>query len=192
MKIAGGQFRGRIIKVPNIRNIRPSTEKTREAIFSVLGEDNLDASVADLFCGSGALGLEAISRGARQALFVDSSRGSTMVARENIASLEVGSACRVMTMNVFDLRAKHLQGVRIVFADPPYRGGYAQRLTALLSLPKFAWYGILVVEHEADWGFKSDEYRLLRRLEFGDTSVSFLFRERPAEIPIDRKGNGHG
>jgi 16S rRNA G966 N2-methylase RsmD len=93
-------------------------------------------------------------------------------------------------MNVFNLRPKHLQGVEIVFADPPYRGGYAQRLVTLLSLPKFEWYGILVLEHEADWGFKGEGYRLLRRLEFGETSVSFLFRERPGGPADGKKGLG--
>jgi 16S rRNA (guanine966-N2)-methyltransferase len=188
IRIAGGLYKGRTIKVPNTKNIRPSTEKTREAIFSALGADIIDASVADLFCGSGALGLEALSRGARKALFVDSSHGSTAAARQNVELLGVGEVARVMTMNVFNLRPKHLQDVGIVFADPPYRGGYAQKLTVLLSLPKFEWYGILILEHETDWGFKGDGYRLLRRLDFGETSVSFLLRERLGG-PAGEKGN---
>jgi 16S rRNA (guanine966-N2)-methyltransferase len=189
MKIAGGQFKGRIIKIPNIRNIRPSTEKTREAIFSALGADVIEADVADLFCGSGALGLEALSRGAHSALFVDSSYGATAAARKNIENLDVISSTRVMTMNVFNLRPKHLQEVGIIFADPPYRGGYAQRLSALLSLPKFGWCGILVLEHEADWEHEGIEFRLLRRLEFGETSVSFLLKEKLVEPAGGEKGN---
>ncbi|OGC89535.1 MAG: 16S rRNA (guanine(966)-N(2))-methyltransferase RsmD [candidate division Zixibacteria bacterium RBG_16_53_22] len=192
MKIAGGQYKGRIIKVPKIRNIRPSTEKTREAIFSALGADIIDSTVADLFCGSGALGLEALSRGACQALFVDSNHGAAVAVRESIKGLGVGNESRVMTMNVFHLRPKHLQGVGIIFADPPYRGGYARKLLTLLSLPNFNWYGILILEHEAEWENDGIEFRLLRRLNFGDTSVSFLIRNRLDEKAGHQKGNSDG
>jgi 16S rRNA (guanine966-N2)-methyltransferase len=192
MKIAGGLYKGRIIKAPKIRNIRPSTEKIRESIFSALGADIIEASIADLFCGSGALGLEALSRGACQALFVDSNYGSIVAVRENIRRLDVESISAVMTMNVFNLRPKHLQGIGIIFADPPYRAGYARKLLALLSLPKFNWYGILILEHESDWGNEGDEYRLLRRLDLGDTSVSFLVRKKPGLDATSEKGKGDG
>jgi len=178
MRIAGGIFKGRTIITPNIRNIRPSTEKTREAIFSALGADLIEASVADLFCGSGALGLEALSRGARSALFVDSSLSATSTVRENIAKLKIEPLSKVMTMNALNLRPKHLQGIGVIFADPPYRGGHAMKLLTLLSLPKFDWYGILVLEHEADCVVTGGNYELLRRLKFGETAVSFLIRNR--------------
>jgi 16S rRNA (guanine966-N2)-methyltransferase len=181
MKITGGEFKGRTIKVPKNPNIRPSTEKTREAIFSALGGDVVDARVADLFCGSGALALEALSRGAAGALLIDAQPGTVAVARENIRALGLEARARVMNMNVFALRASHFKGINIVFADPPYKSGYGEKL--LLSLQKFGWYGILVLEHDAKWRYDGDEYALVKRIDFGDTAVSFLLRimDRPPD-----------
>jgi 16S rRNA (guanine966-N2)-methyltransferase len=181
MRIAGGEFRGRIIKAPKIPNIRPSTEKTREAIFSVLGGDILDARVADLFCGSGALGLEALSRGAASALFVDINSACITSVKENIRTLGLEPHSKVMTMNALGLRASHLNGLGIIFADPPYKMGYAERLVALLSLQKLLWHGILVLEHEPKWFYEGDRFELAKRLEFGDTAVSFLLGLKDVE-----------
>lgn len=183
MRVTGGSLKGRIFKIPKNPDIRPSTDKTREAIFSSLGADIVGAEIADLFCGSGALGLEALSRGAARALFVDIDRSAISTVRGNIEALGLESKSRVMTLNVFNLRPKHLTGLAIIFADPPYRGDYARRLVELLSLPKFGWYGILTLEHESAWEYKGDDFQMLRRLEFGETSVSFLFWPRPDGDP---------
>jgi 16S rRNA (guanine(966)-N(2))-methyltransferase RsmD len=176
MKIVAGEFRGRIIKAPKMRDIRPSTERTREAIFSVLGADVIDAGVADLFCGSGALGIEALSRGAKRVLFVDSSSAAMATAKENIRSLGIENRARFLTMNVLHLRHSYLDKVGIIFADPPYKLGFAARLISLLSLPKYSWNGILVLEHEVQWHYDSDYFKLVKRIDFGDTSVSFLLK----------------
>jgi 16S rRNA (guanine966-N2)-methyltransferase len=188
MKITAGEFGGRAINVPKIPHIRPTTERTREAIFSSLGADIANANVADLFCGSGAVGLEALSRGAENALFVDSNRAAIAVVRQNIRSLGLESRSRVMTMNVLNLRPAHLERVGIIFADPPYKMEYAERLTALLSLQNFAWHGILVLEHEAKWRYDGKRFRLMKRLEFGDTAISFLLR--PNDIMERTTPNG--
>lgn len=174
MKIVAGEFGGRNLKVPKIPHIRPSTEKTREAIFSSLGADILDAYVADLFCGSGALGLEALSRGAKSALFVDIHPAAIAIVRQNIHKLGLESRSKVMTRNALNLRPAHLEQIGIIFADPPYKMGYATRLIALLSLQKFAWHGILVIEHEPNWHYDGDKFELVKILKFGDTAASFL------------------
>jgi 16S rRNA (guanine966-N2)-methyltransferase len=193
MRIAGGLYKSRIIKAPRNSSIRPTTEKTREALFSALGEDILEAEIADLFCGSGALGLEALSRGASRAFFVDNNHGATAAVRENIEKLGLAGKSKVMTMNVFNIRPRLLNGVDIIFADPPYGRGYALRLSTLLSLPKIDWHGILILEHESDWEYEGDKYRHLKRISFGETSVSFLLRERPIDIAAgNKKGKGDG
>ena len=179
MRIAGGEFKGRIIKVPKVPNLRPSTERIREAIFSVLGGDIIDSSVADLFCGSGALGLEALSRGAKDALLVDSDHHAVLTARENVKSLRLESRARIMTANALNLRPTQIKDIKIIFADPPYHNEFCQRLVALLSLQKFDWYGILVLEHESDWNYDGDDFRIARRINFGDSAVTFLLRFRP-------------
>jgi 16S rRNA (guanine(966)-N(2))-methyltransferase RsmD len=179
MKITGGKFRGRNLKVPKNAHIRPSTEKIREAIFSSLGEDIVDSNIADLFCGSGALGLEGLSRGAKTAVFIDSDSGAISTIRENIRTLSLESQARAMVMNVLHLRPAKFEQYKIIFADPPYKKRYAEFL--LISLQKSRWHGILVLEHESEWSYSGAELKLLRRLDFGDSSVSFLFREEAAD-----------
>ncbi|HBC46237.1 MAG TPA: 16S rRNA (guanine(966)-N(2))-methyltransferase RsmD [candidate division Zixibacteria bacterium] len=181
MRIAGGEYKGRVLKVPKSSKIRPSTEKTREAIFSVLGGDILDAKVADLFCGSGALGLEALSRGAESALFVDLQPSSISIVKENIRALGLELRASVMVKNAFSLRAANLDGIGIIFADPPYNMGYAERLVSLLSLQKSFWHGILILEHEPKWSYDGEKFELAKRLEFGDSAVSFLLGPRESD-----------
>jgi 16S rRNA (guanine966-N2)-methyltransferase len=192
MRIAGGEFKGRLIKTPKCANLRPSTQKTREAIFSSLGQDVIGARVADLFCGSGALGLEALSRGASHAIFVDSSHIATATVRENIRLLGLDSRAKAVSMNVFHLRPRHFATVEIIFADPPYRLGYPERLTALLSLPKFSYRGILVLEHECEWRYAGSYFKPLREISSGDSMASILVSSRGGEAHGDggeRKGN---
>jgi 16S rRNA (guanine966-N2)-methyltransferase len=178
MKITGGKFRGRILKVPKNAHIRPSTEKIREAIFSSLGDDIIEANIVDLFCGSGALGLEGLSRGAKTAVFIDSDSGAINTVRENIRVLGAESQARAMVMNILHLRPSKLEPYKVIFADPPYKKRYSEIL--LLSLQKSRWHGILVLEHEAEWSYAGSDFDLLNRLDFGDSSVSFLFRSKEA------------
>ncbi len=174
MRIVGGSLKGRRIKVPNKGDIRPTAEKIREAIFSVLGDDILDVFVMDLFCGSGALGIEAISRGAAGAVFIDSSKASISALRQNIESMGLKEKTEVKLMKALSLKPDNLKNIAILFADPPYRQGYPDKLITLLSLQYFNWYGILALEHESDWSYKGIDPVILRRLDFGDTAVSFL------------------
>jgi 16S rRNA (guanine966-N2)-methyltransferase len=189
MKITGGEFKGRLLKVPKMADIRPSTEKIREAIFSALGADIIDADVADLFCGSGALGMEALSRGARSALFVDQSASAGSTVKENIRILKLDKYARVLVMNALTLRRSHLDKIGIIFADPPYKKGYAQKFVSLISLPNYAWYGILALEHEPMWRYDGDYFKLVKRIDFGDTSVSFLIRlNADTQTSVSRDG----
>jgi 16S rRNA (guanine966-N2)-methyltransferase len=174
MRIAGGALKGRRIRVPGGKGLRPSTDKIRGAIFSVLGDDITGTRVADLFCGSGALGLEALSRGADHAVFVDSSKEAISVVRHNIKELELQTRSKVKLMDVLDIRPSLLENVSIIFADPPYRKLYGDKLISLLSLKKFAYDGIIALEHENEWSYGGSEFKILNRIDFGDSSVSFL------------------
>ena len=174
MRIVGGELKGRIIQTGRAASLRPSTEKTREAIFSVLGADISGADIADLFCGSGALGLEALSRGASRALFVESSRSTMKVAGRNVHELDLARRAEFLQCSVFDLSQDIFVGIDIIFADPPYGKGYCDRLIDLLCLKNDAFHGILVLEHEKEWHCDRPDPALLRRLDFGDSSVSFF------------------
>jgi len=174
MRIVGGELKGRSIKVPKSRDIRPSTEKIRAAIFSVLGGDIDGARVADLFCGSGALGLEALSRGASYALFIDNLPAAAAAVRKNLLDLGADSRCAVRMMDVFHIRPGFFEKISIIFADPPYGQEHGDRLISLLCLKKIASGGILVLEHESGWNYDGQDLKILKRLDFGDSSVSFF------------------
>lgn len=174
MRIVGGELKSRLISVPKGGNLRPSTEKIRGAIFSSLGNTIIDARVADLFCGSGALGLEALSRGASFALFVDSSKTAISAVSRNIRDLELSQRAEAHVLDIFHLRHKKLAGISIIFADPPYGKRYGEKLIALLCLKKIASDGILVLEHESDWRYSGADLGIIKRLDFGDSSVTFL------------------
>jgi len=174
LRITGGFLKGRILKTPKSTQFRPSSDKTRQAIFSSLGDDIVDASIADLFCGTGAIGIEAVSRGAKSALFIDDSNSSVSLLKKNIDSLDLHDQSLIVKMDVLRIRPAYFKDISIIFADPPYRKGYCHKLLSLLSLPKFGWHGIIALEHEDDWSYEDDSPVLLNRLDFGDTSVSFL------------------
>ena len=174
MRIVGGELKGRTIKTIDAAHLRPSTERTREAIFSVLGDDIEGADIADLFCGSGALGLEALSRGASRALFVESSKKTIRAVRKNVSDLGLYKKADFYEGSVFHLRPGFFNSISIIFADPPYGKGFGDRLIELLCLKKIAPDGILVLEHEREWRYQGSDARELRRLDFGDSSVTFL------------------
>lgn len=174
MRITGGKLKGRKIEAPAGKGLRPSTDKIRAAVFSVLGGDILETGVADLFCGSGAFGLEALSRGAAHALFVDSSKEAIACAKKNIANLDLGRCTLAMKMDVYHIRPANLKGVSVIFADPPYRMCFGERLLTLLCLKKFGYDGILALEHEKTWKYTGEELRILRTIESGDSRVTFL------------------
>ena len=118
MRIISGTAGRRNIKVPKTMT-RPSTDRLREAIFSILGSRVVDARVLDLFAGSGALGLECLSRGAQLCDFVDDNRESANVIRNNLKMLGLAGG-RVMEHDVFQFLRMHNSSYDLVFADPPY------------------------------------------------------------------------
>lgn len=148
MRIVSGRWRGRIIKAPADDRVRPTADRVREAWMSILQADLVDARVLDLFAGSGALGLEALSRGATSADFVELSARSLRALRENAAALD---AERQVTIHRGDaLRfIEHLapQAYDVAFADPPYGLGLAERVVQRWLETPFTT--VLSVEHAA-------------------------------------------
>ena len=151
IRITGGEMRGRRLAIP--AGIRPTTDMARKAVFDLLGPDRLTAAarVADVAAGSGAYGLEAISRGAGEALLVDSSLAAVRTIRENAERLGVSDRCRVdhASASSFARRAA-AEGARfaVVFHDPPYAGDSADDLRGLI--PLLLPGGILVHERGDD------------------------------------------
>ena len=174
MRIIGGTFRGHPLRAPK-GPTRPTTDRTREAIFNLV-QSRLalhEARVLDLFAGSGALGLEALSRGAAHATFVEQGGAALRMIRQNADSLGVADRCTLHRADVLRFLATPSgQAYDLVLADPPYALAALERLPDLL-LPCLALEGLLVLEHGADIRF--DGHPLLETSRpYGQTVVSLF------------------
>ena len=173
LRIVAGEFRGRRIEAPPGRSTRPTRAQVREAWFNVLGERVVGARVLDLFAGSGALGFEALSRGATHVHFVESSRAVLAVLRRNIEALGVESRTEVSRADALVLVSAPERisagSWDLVLADPPYDGDVASELVAAFGHGAFA--GILCVEHAAgvDFPVEPDWQR-----RYGETALSIF------------------
>jgi 16S rRNA (guanine966-N2)-methyltransferase len=167
MRIVAGQYGGRRLVVPKDRRVRPTADRVREAWMSIIGGALSEARVLDLFAGSGALGLEALSRGAAHVTFVELHPASLRALDQNIATLDV--ADRVTVHRGDAIRFVERAGEKafdVVLADPPYSIDYAGQLLALFRRHPFG--RILSVEHRSDAPLTGDDTR-----RYGDTAVTF-------------------
>ena len=167
MRITGGELRGRSLQVPKT-GVRPTTGRVREAIFSILG-DVSGARVLDLFCGTGALGIEALSRGAAEATLVDSKPGT---ARRNVESLGLDQRARVVRADAARfLRRAEPASFDLVLCDPPYR--LADRLAAELDplvRAALAQGGRVMIESSPDNPLQMSLSMITERA-YGDTLI---------------------
>ncbi|MDX1675119.1 MAG: 16S rRNA (guanine(966)-N(2))-methyltransferase RsmD [Longimicrobiales bacterium] len=169
MRIIAGRWRGHPIQAPPSRGTRPTTDRVREAWMSMLQPAVADARVLDLFAGSGALGLETLSRGARHVTFVERSGRVLRVLRSNIETLGAGAECRV----VRDDALRFVEGLGpdaydIVVADPPYGSGEAAALAQTFLRRPFA--DMLWIEHRVTDALPEAEGADTRR--YGDTEIT--------------------
>jgi 16S rRNA (guanine966-N2)-methyltransferase len=167
MRIVGGQYGGRRLVVPKDARVRPTADRVREAWMSILGDALTGARVLDLFAGSGALGLEALSRGAASVTFVELNPASLRALDQNITTLGVEDAVTVHRGDALRYAERLPEAAfDIVLADPPYTIDHAARLVTLFRRHPFA--RILSVEHRSDLELAGDETR-----RYGDTAITF-------------------
>ncbi|MEO8225859.1 MAG: 16S rRNA (guanine(966)-N(2))-methyltransferase RsmD [Gemmatimonadota bacterium] len=167
MRIVAGIHRGRRLTAPADDRVRPTADRVREAWMSILASELPDARVLDLFAGSGALGLEALSRGAATADFVEMHEKSLRALRANVDALGVGESANIHRGDAERFAERLAPGAYdVVFADPPYSIDSASRLVALFRRTPFA--RILSVEHRADVTVTGDDTR-----RYGDTAITF-------------------
>ena len=181
MRVVGGRLRGRALAAPKGDAIRPTSDRLRESVINILahayGDPVTGARVLDLFAGTGALGIEAISRGAAFCLFVDDGAEARALIRQNVDALGLGMVTRVFRRDATRLGAAHpVEPFGLVFLDPPYRKGLAA--PALAALRDGGWLApdaLVVVEEAADAEFAPPAgYEELERRTYDDTVVIFL------------------
>ena len=167
MRIIAGEFKGRRLVVPKDQRVRPTGDRLREAWMSILQDAVPRARVLDLFAGSGALGLEALSRGATAADFVELNPPSLAALKQNIETVGAGDRATVHRGDAVRFAEKLPPGAfDIAFADPPYSIDYAERLVALFRQTPIA--RILSVEHRASTELPGDDTR-----RYGDSALTF-------------------
>lgn len=149
MRIIAGEHRGRRLFAPEGDETRPTSDKVREALFNIIRDDVFEAQVLDLFAGSGALALEALSRGARSAVLCDKSKKAASAIRRNIDLMRCGDRVRLVCG---DWHSALAGSFTLVFLDPPYRMNevYVQAAEALISGGHLAPGALVVMEHASD------------------------------------------
>jgi 16S rRNA (guanine966-N2)-methyltransferase len=187
MRVVGGRLRGRALAAPKSQAIRPTSDRLRESLFNILVHAYADpvsgARVLDLFAGTGALGIEAISRGAGFCLFVDDGAEARALIRQNVDALGLGMVTRVFRRDATKLGAAHpVEPFSLVFLDPPYRKGLAEQ--ALVALRDGGWLApdaVVVIEEAVDAGFAPPEgFDELERRTYDDTMIAILRAPSPA------------
>lgn len=175
MRVVAGTLGGRRIIAPSGSDTRPTTDKVREATFNALGSMDLlvDARVADLFAGSGALGIEALSRGAADCVFVERDRSALRALRENLAALDLEDRSRVVTTDAMAVAAS--LDVDLILADPPYDFTAWDRLLGLVRAPfVVAESGRALAEADLAHDGGADRWTIVRAKRYGRSWVTFL------------------
>jgi 16S rRNA (guanine966-N2)-methyltransferase len=183
MRVVGGRLRGRTLAGPKSPGIRPTADRLREALFNILihGYDDpiTGARVLDLFAGTGALGIEALSRGAAFALFVDESAEARALLRENATALGLGGTSRIFRRDATKLGPVHpVEQFSLAFLDPPYAHGLAEQALASARAGSWLTPGALIVVEEAKKAqFAVPEgFTELEQRTYDDTELIFLRR----------------
>lgn len=175
MRIIAGDFKGRRLESPKDNSVRPTTDKAREALFSILANDIWGSRVLDLFGGTGGLGLEALSRGAAECVFADQSKESIRMIKNNIAHCGAGDRSRVMTGDFRRVLASQREPFDLIFLDPPYGSGMMDTCFSMIRENELLKEeGFIVAEHRKEEQFPEEfhGYRLVKQRRYGIVMLS--------------------
>jgi 16S rRNA (guanine966-N2)-methyltransferase len=180
MRVIAGKFRSRKLKGPGLLRLRPTSDRLRETLFNVLGPEVEDSLFVDLYAGTGAIGIEAVSRGARQVILVESNAKAARLIRENLTALEIRAGAELMESEALagleKLAARHLVA-DFIFLDPPYekKSEHTRVLEFLDASRLVAPRGIVIVEHHwrTELPERLDRLECVRQIEQGDAVLSF-------------------
>lgn len=182
MRVISGKYRGKKLISPADSSVRPTTDRIKETVFNILQARVPDARVLDLFAGSGALGIECISRGAREVVFVDSSRTSVELVRQNLKGIEGGF--RVVQADFAAAIRTEKEPFDIVFVDAPYGSGLGEAAVyAVLDRGLLAADGVIAYEHSVNLPFRPERDDVVTREKImGTVTVDFVRRKSRALV----------
>jgi 16S rRNA (guanine966-N2)-methyltransferase len=188
MRVITGKFKGRRLTGPKGPDVRPTSDRLKESIFDILGGDIRDSIFADVFAGTGGVGIEALSRGASQVLFIESSRDSVRVIRRNLDICGITKGYRMVAEEAFSaMRSLGRSGftASILYFDPPYNfEPYADLLKVAFTSSFAGVSSVAIVEHfhRATVPEEGPRYQRTRVVRQGEKCLSF-YRHRPPEAP---------
>ena len=186
MRILSGQYKGKKLYAGKDFSIRPTTNKIKEIIFSILGDFYIDKNVLDLFCGSGSLGIEALSRGAASITFVENSQSAIKILESNISHLELDkSKIFISKIDVLKFILGKKRNFNLILADPPFKYSSLQILIdTIISSKILHRHGILLVHHERTNSIQSPAscYEIIKQKGVGRSLITFIInRDENAE-----------
>lgn len=180
MRVTAGKYRGRKLFVPRGHLIRPTSDMVRESIFNILGAKVSNSRVLDLFAGTGALGLEALSRGAREAVFADKRNTSLAAVNRNIQALSLTGQCRVLKIDLkrgLGRLKNEAEPFELIFMDPPYTANVVGKILDQLAESRLAApQAQAVAEHDSklDLTGSLEHWILTQQRRYGQTTISFF------------------
>ncbi len=193
MRVISGKIKGRRVKAPKSRLLRPTADRVKEALFNILPHDLSGLKVLDLFAGTGNLSIEALSRGAKESLLVDASRQSGKTIRDNLTALGLSAMSKVWIAPVFSslrLLAQKGKSFDVIFLDPPYEKGWVGRtVKAVAEGGMLQAGGVLIAEHsvreKVEERYGSLTLRDQRR--YGTTLLSFFRSQSDGNLQKGRE-----
>jgi len=191
MRIIGGKYRGRKIKQPKSKTVRPTKDRVREAVFNVIAEKVPDSRVLDLFAGSGAYALEALSRGAKEAVFVEKEQITAGIIKENVRILEIEEPTKIIVRNVdkaMDLLNRENRQFDLIFCDPPYNIDMIKKTLIMVNhYDILSHLGLMVIEHHRDENIPRYEGNVFicKQRTYGKTLIS-IFQKNDKKSNLSR------
>lgn len=179
MRVISGEHKGRRLAGVKKTGVRPTSDKVRESIFNVLRQEIVGKRILDLFAGAGTLGIEALSRGAESATFVDASRQSISILKENLHALDLEGKSNILRLDGLKALGQLKQRFDLIFADPPYLKGLVQRIVDSVARSEVLQKdGILILEHhkKENPSLPQENLSVFKQKRFGDTVISFFMK----------------
>jgi 16S rRNA (guanine(966)-N(2))-methyltransferase RsmD len=192
MRIISGTSKGRRLVTPKHRAIRPTSDRVKESIFNILGDEVKRKVVLDLFAGTGNLGIEALSRGAKKALFVEKGRQSLRLIQKNLAQCKLEGQSEILPKDInraIGVLNRRGESFDLILMDPPYEKGWVQKtLIKLNSHPIYHRDSILVIEHSRREPLPTiiHGWNLIRQQRLGDTVISFLIPQSGSPVELEK------
>jgi len=177
LRVISGSARGKKLECPEGIDIRPTLDRVKESVFNMIAFDIADATVLDLFSGSGALGIEALSRGACHCVFVDKSSQSIDATRKNIEATRFGDASCVINADSIDFIKKTGKTFDIIFIDPPYESElYESSLRAIKDSGILSDDGFIVLEYDVNTTppFKTSGFEIVKDKKYGRVKILIM------------------